>query len=270
LILKKGVQITKVSAEDVKAIYLSRHFLRLEPSAYLRYQDLHVIKCKARQIKGEPLTIKNRDLFHQIALSLLVFQEGQITVGPMFRRDELAFIPLAGVMFTYGPDAGMPIFGGEYVITKEQTRSFVSLYKTLSKKIESSGFLRRSLERFRLSYHDYHNEERIIDYIICLESLYLPRELQELSFKLALRVANLLNAEFGIDKHKAYDDIYAAVRLRGAVVHGEEPKVQKIIQEYGDMPSFVRVIEDYTRKSLRLFLKDPARRSEEFFRDLVL
>ncbi|GEM_PF-2458437 len=93
--------------------------------------------------------------------------------------------------------------------------------------------------------------DKIIDYIIGLESAYLPGFNTELRFQLSLRCSFLLN---GNDVGKAEDDykfLKDMYKLRNDIVHGNEIGFEKLSFENCNR------LENILRKTIKLWLLNP-------------
>lgn len=77
-----------------------------------------------------------------------------------------------------------------------------------------------------MPYERYRFEDRLVDYWIALESLFLTDIEQELSFRAALRVANFLEHH---RKHRkgVFDAVKTSYDLRSWIVHGESQSSNK-------------------------------------------
>ena len=89
-------------------------------------------------------------------------------------------------------------------------------------------------------------EDKLIDYMVGLETLYLPDGTAELSFRLSLRVCFLLFADKN-ERKKAFIFLRELYNVRSQIVHG---KPYKLTNED------VLIIEDYLRKSIKLWISD--------------
>jgi hypothetical protein len=101
-----------------------------------------------------------------------------------------------------------------------------------------------ALRRFNAAYHG-NIEDRLIDHMIALESLYLGKD-QELKYRLAIRAAYLL----GTDKTRKiiFNEIKSAYDLRSTIVHGNKQIAESEIENVVDGT------QEYVRKSIRRFL----------------
>ena len=137
--------------------------------------------------------------------------------------------PETGTLLYYGyPDVP---FRAPYALVQGDVASLVSLLpavKALDR--ESFSFLELALRRFNQSYGRVGAEDRLIDYMIAFEALYLndtgAQERGEMRFRLALRVAQFLRE---LNQQKSlYREMRAAYNMRSSIVHGDvydPPKV---------------------------------------------
>ena len=89
-------------------------------------------------------------------------------------------------------------------------------------------------------------EERLVDQIIALESLYLG-DPQELSYKLAMRTAYLL-ANTREARSEIFDNLKKAYNYRSKIIHGNDPPTREQLRE------LVPRVEEYLRQSLKKYL----------------
>lgn len=100
-----------------------------------------------------------------------------------------------------------------------------------------------ALRRFNSSYGES-LEDRLLDQMIALESLYLG-DLQELSYKLALRAAFLL-ARGRKGRTQVLKRLKKAYDARSKVVHGQKPP--------DNLMELVKYTEEYLRQSINRFI----------------
>lgn len=112
---------------------------------------------------------------------------------------------------------------------------------------ESHTPLGIALGRFTDGYEKLKLEDRIIDYMIGLEALYLQEESAELSYRIAHRTAVLLS-----DDKKERQEVFTKIRhsydLRSKILHGKT---------YHLALDNVWYVEDILRRSIKEFLKTP-------------
>jgi hypothetical protein len=102
-----------------------------------------------------------------------------------------------------------------------------------------------AVRRFGLAYDRQLDEDRILDYWIALEGLFLPDGGQELSYRVSLRVASFLG---GSPEERV--DLFAKTRrsyaIRSKVAHGAESPA--------DLHEVANLTEGLVRRSLRRIL----------------
>jgi hypothetical protein len=120
-----------------------------------------------------------------------------------------------------------------------------------------------ALERLNDSYRRAKQEDRLIDYWVGLEALFLRVKEQELRFRAALLTAQYI-ATAPAGRYPIFRDIRDSYDLRSKVVHGAELPD----------PDRIRELTEHTGNALRRSLRKciPTRRPpnpEQIFRDLL-
>lgn len=92
----------------------------------------------------------------------------------------------------------------------------------------SSSILNIALGRFSMSYELQSWLENMVDLTIALEALFGPEDNQELSHRIALRCAWLLNIDEDVTNNRTYKKVRTMYDIRSSVVHGKKPKKNKI------------------------------------------
>ena len=120
------------------------------------------------------------------------------------------------------------------------------------KNSDDYAYFSLALKRFNLGIEEEDFEEKIIDFIIAFEALCLP-ELDELRYRLSNRIATLVskNSE---EAEKIRDFMKKAYDVRSSIVHGGKIKSIAIEGKPIKLGVFTKKLEDYLRKTLRLFL----------------
>ena len=120
-------------------------------------------------------------------------------------------------------------------------------------KEDRLNVLKTSIERFNLSYAEKTRENRFVDIIISLESLFTLRNdpMDSLTYRLALRVSKFLESNSEIRK-KLYDEFKDLYSQRSGVVHKGKKSV-----EFG-------LIEDIAKESLILMLDEAKVKDAEY------
>ncbi len=142
-----------------------------------------------------------------------------------------------------------------FILNKKEVDKFKSFwFKLNDARVKNRQFLSIASKRFSQAISRDNEEDKIIDFLICAEALFLNDigNIQgELKYRLAQRAANFLekNAEKRMAIFKFMKSIYD---LRSQIVHGEAIKLPK--KEDGTKYSLkecCEVIEQYLRKALK-------------------
>lgn len=143
--------------------------------------------------------------------------------------------------------------GGSAKIKKSEESGLVELYG----RLKSSPCLTKmglSLARWNSAGDRLTEDDRLIDYWIAFESLFVPDSTQELSYRTALRIAAFLGPT-GSERGQIYKHMKQSYDLRSRIVHGSVRKRKK------DLPSgeLVNVTRSYLRQTLLKMLKSSVR-----------
>lgn len=126
----------------------------------------------------------------------------------------------------YPPDA-LRFLPMPTVQQREENTSVLS--KTVEKynivknfaKNKRKRFLLNAIEYYNRSLGNYNNEVKLIDLMICLESLF-SREKQELRLRYSLRMSQLLGSSQQEKIPEIFRNVYALYSKRSKIVHGSE------------------------------------------------
>ena len=133
------------------------------------------------------------------------------------------------------------------VFDDEQRRKEVPLLKETIAKYESvknvfedrrKSYLRNAIDYFYHALGDRRYEERLIDLMIAMESLF-SKEPQELRLRISLRAAFLLSIGRESERPNIFRLIYDLYKKRSKVVHGVE-RVDLPYEEISKLESYVR------------------------------
>ena len=126
------------------------------------------------------------------------------------------------------------IFRGRYELDRGEVREFRRIYNMLSDDhFAVMNGLEWPLRQFNRSCQRQRDEDKILDYAICLESTLLCDVGDELSYRLALRAAKLLRSE----RHSSetFEMMRCLYKIRSAIVHANEslegPKSARAIRK---------------------------------------
>lgn len=146
--------------------------------------------------------------------------------------------------------------GKKYEISEEEVEELKTIWEQL-KNTDKLGLLSSK----RLSYVSERRniEDKLIDCFVGLESLYLPDGNAELTFRLSLRVAKMINEDGGSQK-----DLFKFIKnmydKRSKVAHGRNVDVSQ--EEHSRLENILRL-------SVKRYIFDKSQFSEERLNDLL-
>lgn len=154
-------------------------------------------------------------------------------------------------------DLGILTDKDQYVLTKSLAEEAPLVYLAFGAQI--MRMLDVPFSRFNYARQRFTDEDRVIDYWISLESLILPTEEAELSFRAPLRVAYLLG-DSPEERAKIYHGLRQSYSLRSWLVHGQNPgKKNKNLKLWtGEkITAVAKETEQHLRGVLKLILLHP-------------
>lgn len=133
-------------------------------------------------------------------------------------------------------------------------------YETVKKVFQNKNkaFLRNAIDYYYRSLGDFRLEEKLIDLMISLESLF-SKETQELRLRLSLRASLFLSEGQESELSKIFENVYNLYEKRSKVVHGIE-----ITNLDG---TEISRLQEYVRESIKRFIHIEL--SKERFLDLL-
>lgn len=123
----------------------------------------------------------------------------------------------------------------------EETLSKYNAVKNIFSGTEKA-FLRNAVDYFVRSIGDKRLEEKLLDLMISLESLF-SNEKDELGLRYSLRASYLLSANQEVERPDIFRNIHSLYNKRSAVVHGTE----NVELQYKDVAS----LQEYVREAIK-------------------
>lgn len=136
---------------------------------------------------------------------------------------------------------------------EERVKNIPLIKKTMAKyetvktifQDKNKAFLRNALDYYYRSLGDVRLEEKLIDLMISLESLF-SRETQELRLRISLRASFFLSVGQESGLSKVFRDIYELYDKRSKVVHG--------IEDVDLNSTKIWILGDYVREAIKQFI----------------
>ena len=258
--LGKGLRIRQIS--DVE----KSGYLRLMEGSWgfptsfggLNILDVkYVLETTYLHRKETPInTASCRQSFEDAVTALRLFKSGSVDFN-VLRTASIVWQPHP--RSSYGSQGRYTSpWGPKYTLVESEVKPFMQIWKRYRKfrteraKLKPNKYLEIALRRFNLGIEEADFENKMIDYLISLEALYLP-ERQELTYRLSNRVATLLGKE-GKETEEIRKIITKAYDLRSDIVHGKDVRPIKIEGKTFQPNDFASKVEEYVRQSVRHFI----------------
>lgn len=180
-------------------------------------------------------------IFDAVVTALRLYKSSAIYRGSAITTEDLTFSPIGGISTRTSFDHN-PILGARCELSEKDIGPFKNLFHTFK---EDSTQFKIASNRLSFAMQRRTLEDKLIDLMIGLESLYLPDRDQELTFRLCMRAALIL--EVGENRRMLFDFLNSMAKLRGSIIHGNNKKLT-----YKD----VSKLEGILRRSLILWAGD--------------
>ncbi len=192
---------------------------------------------------------RKNNIIKNIITSLRIVDFSDVTINGLIT---FSYLDVRGASVINGPTN----YGESYVTYGEPSILYldqqkVSTLKTIYSVI--SGQIPKYFAFAQKKINDSHNRldifEKIIDIVIGLEALYMDGESNNISYKLAIRIAFDQETESS-EIEKKYNQVKVIYSIRSKAVHGDEEKIKEIIRK-SDFQSLKEIYE-YSANILRL------------------
>ena len=145
--------------------------------------------------------------------------------------------------------------GGHYVLIEEseigQFKQFWSIYKKID--FQNLKFLKMAINRFNFAYEKKYPEDKLVDYMISFESLFL-KETQELSHRLSARISRFLKDDYD-ERKDLYSNFKKMYGIRSSIVHGESISSKSLRKaKVESIQELVQKIDALLRESIKEFI----------------
>lgn len=247
--LDYNLKIKKISQEDYKEIFQG---MKMGVS-YLSRFEISITEYQLEMVElienGTPLNASIFiNIFNKVIYALRLFKAGIV--------DRIIFKPHI-IKYKYGSwePIWQPVrgsiaideitFSDRYYLNDYEVADFKKLWNRYNNyDFNKNKPVEIAITRFNYAAEKEPWGEKLVDYIIALEALFL-RDNKELTYKLALRTAIFLSDD-SKERNIIREDIKNAYNLRSKIVHGD-------FIESGEK-GLITKIEEYVRTSINLFL----------------
>jgi len=184
-----------------------------------------------------------------IILALRLLKPGEVGVSCAF-----ALSKNSSVFGLSGPSLLMHLTQ-PYFLSKGETARFVELWAKLQNVKSVKPHLDFPLKQFNRTFEEESVDDKIVGYMIALESLVFHREKKaiEPAGKVIGIATSMLIGKNQKERTEIKENLIKAYEVRNAKVHGNLEKLQGYRQEIGEISTFT---EDYVRHALRILVEE--------------
>jgi hypothetical protein len=185
----------------------------------------------------------NRSRSLWVVNSTLTFKTSAVYRDHRIESELITFHPSKGRTIRF-PFFENTVIGEKCEVNSEDIPEIIKIFEFIKNEKESRFIVAKRRLSDGLTRKAF--EDKLIDFMIGLEALYLPDGNQELTFRLSLRVSFLL-ASGSEDRKKLFLFLKEMYKTRSNVVHGNKYKLNM---------DDIAYLEDLLRKSLKLWIED--------------
>lgn len=269
--LGDGLKIRKITDEELQELWQRSRFAGISRSEIPFFK--HILEFEYKISKNSSLGAHQEKVEHlnELVTALRLFKKGGVSfstyqVSPKGWKSRNN-LNLSEFSFT-SPKTSYS--AGHYVLIEEseikQFKQFWSIYNKIDFK--NFKFLKMAIDRFNSAYEKRHLEDKLIDYMISFESLFM-KETQELRHRLSVRISCFIKDKF--DERKDLSSNFKTIYdIRSRIVHGESigPKELKKLK-VESISELISKIEELLRESMKKFI-DVINRDAEYNHEVFL
>ena len=152
--------------------------------------------------------------------------------------------------YTYWKDVDRKL--SNYLISKKEEQDFKSFWNKYTK----INYFNFALNRFHIADYNVYSEFRLINYVECLEFLFVPDSSSgEISYKFKIRGTKILGeSKTQSEKENILMNLKNLYNLRSSIVHGNTKKKIKLKSDK-KWEDFLVILRDYCRESIKFIFE---------------
>lgn len=241
--------VNQISLQDniVEQTYSS--YASFSKSMYVMERNYKVKKKVGDDFSVQDGTKINKELheinnlFDTVIDSLRILKASAVYRDQRIKTENITFHPLSAIKTTWLSFFENIAVGEKCNIDETDIPLLKKIFEFLY--TESDNRFKIAQRRLSLGIERKSLEDRLIDYMIGLETLYLPDGNEELRFRLSVRVAFLLYS--GTQRKDTFYFLKNMYSTRSNIVHGKKYKLNA---------EDINKLEDLLRKSVILWIED--------------
>lgn len=264
IVFNKNIQIRKATSFEKKEIISRLHDKWINIQETDLVLDITIEKTVPEQEPRENFPEARKELEKMISILRLFRSEpvGYNLIVQKYSNEKIYAHSAKGILHyvLWATSAQQKSAGLYKLIGKDEVEALIGFFNEFL-SLRSWQTFELAIAYFNKSYIEpYTPRDSFLDIMVCLENLYLKDSNQELSYKLAMRMAHHLATDER-ERKNFFKEIQKAYGFRSKIVHGSEVKIDETL---------LLNMRQYARKSLKWFLKHSEKWSESSLNDYVL
>ncbi len=183
------------------------------------------------------------ELFDIVIKSLRILKASGVYRDNEISSELISYTPHGGTQISSAYHENI-VMGKKLIFDTSDIKEFSSIYSYITANRDSR--LAVAYRRLSSGMERRNFEDQLIDYMIGLETLFLPDGTAELSFRLSLRVAFILN-DTSVERKETFEFLRNIYGIRSKIVHGKQYSLES---------EDVLKIEEFLRQSIKLWIID--------------
>ncbi len=204
-------------------------------------------------LEGDPLSVA-RYTFDDVCSTLRLFKNGAVFYGEYW-MEPTSWNVIGSQGTSLRRWTSGHLYGPIYTLSEDEVPMFFEFWKSPRKGgMENNPNIMLAFNRLNFGYERLRPEDRLLDFTIGLEALFLLGLRNELGYRLSLRAAALLG-DTPENRERIFNELKEAYDQRSIIAHGENPK--KNINIGGSPIPFwelVNRVEEHLRTAIKEFL----------------
>ena len=275
--LEDGLKIRSITDKELQKIWRNSRFGIVPRSDIPFFSHTLELKYKIPKISSSINTHQKKaeEILNDLTYALRLFKRGGVNFN-IYQLSPIGWISRSNFKFIeYSKGLSRRSYGGgHYILEETEIEPFQKFWRIFKKiDLQTVSFLKMAIERFNFAYEKRSQEDKLIDYMISFESLFMKENL-ELRHRLSVRVSRFIKGEYN-ERKELFSDFKKIYDIRSKIVHGESINHKNLTKlKVESLSELVSKVEEQLRVSIKKIIclidQDVNYNHEEFLDKLDL
>ena len=255
--LEDGLNIRSITDKELQKLWRHSRFGIVPRSNISSFKHTMELEYKTPKISSSISTHQEKaeEILNDLVYALRLFKRGGINFN-IYRVSPIGWVSRSNfTSYEFFKALSRTSYGGgHYILEETEIEQFQKFWKKFKEfDFQTVTFLKMAIERFNFAYEKRSQEDKLIDYMISFESLFMKED-QELSHRLSVRVSRFIKGEY-IERKELFSDFKKIYNIRSRIVHGESfnhKNLRKLKVE--SLSELVSKVEEHLRVSIKKFI----------------